>query len=108
VVLARITGTLPSRSREPLPPREPELRCGVVLGVAGAELRQMLERSSWGSAHRRDLAGQYGYHEALGAIALSVAAELIMTGEQERVLVLSGSGESFSAIVLGSGASSAE
>jgi len=82
---------------------EPDLTSsnGVVLGVAGAELRQALDASAWGAVQCTDLAREHGYHEALGAVAFAVAVERVASGELERVLVLSGSGASFSATLCG-------
>ncbi len=103
-VLARFAGQLGDEvGLEAVPELEPALRSGVVLGVAGVELRQALERSSWRGAPRSDLAARHGYHEALGAMALAVATKWLETGELERVLVLSGSAGSFTATLLGRG-----
>jgi 3-oxoacyl-[acyl-carrier-protein] synthase II len=97
-VLARSTGEL-ALALAPFP--APGLRAGVVLGIASAELRQALESSAWGAAPRVDLASQHGYHEALGAVALAVGAELVIRGELDRVLVLSGTALSSVATLLG-------
>ena len=80
---------------------EAGLRAGVVLGVAGAELRSALTRSAWRSAPCVDLATEHGYHEALGAFGLALATELVTSGELDRVLVLSGTEQSFVATLLG-------
>jgi hypothetical protein len=79
----------------------PGLRAGVVLGVASADLRQALESSAWGEARRVDLASRHGYHEALGAVALAVGAQLVSSGELDRALVLSGTALSSVATLLG-------
>jgi 3-oxoacyl-[acyl-carrier-protein] synthase II len=97
-VLGRGTGELVlALARLPAPGP----RTAVVLGVASADLRQALEASAWASAHRIDLATQHGYHEALGAVALAVATQLVTTGELDRVLVLSGTALSSVATLLG-------
>ncbi len=99
-VLARYAGEL-----GPTLPQMPELdanwRATVVLGVAGPELRQALQASTWQRAPCLDLASQYGYHEALGAVALATAAQLLAGGELDRVLVLSGAEGSLTATLLG-------
>jgi 3-oxoacyl-[acyl-carrier-protein] synthase II len=86
---------------EGVPRLEAAWRARVVLGVAGPELRQALESSSWSAAARLDLAEQHGYHEALGAIALAVAVQLLEAEGLDRVLVLSGTERAFSARLLG-------
>jgi 3-oxoacyl-[acyl-carrier-protein] synthase II len=97
-VLGRCTGELTS-ALERFP--APGLRAAVVLGVASAELRQVLEGSAWGMVLRVDLASQHGYHEALGAMALAVGTQLVTTGEADRALVLSGTALSSVATLLG-------
>lgn len=101
-VLQRFSGVLSAEAGLGLPEPEPGRRTGVVLGVAGPELRAALERSAWGRCERVDLAGRHGYHEALGAVALAAAAELVAQGELERVLVVSGTGQAVTATLLGS------
>jgi 3-oxoacyl-[acyl-carrier-protein] synthase II len=101
-VLGRWRGRLSAGSAQLEPPDPtPGHRLGVVLGVAGAELRAALERSAWREATRHDLASRYGYHEALGAVALATAAELVLNGELDRALVLSGSDDAYTATLLG-------
>jgi 3-oxoacyl-[acyl-carrier-protein] synthase II len=101
-VLQRVSGVLSPETGLGLPDPEPGKRAGVVMGVAGPELRAALERSGWGRVERVDLAGRHGYHEALGAVALAVAAELVAEGKLERVLVVSGTGQAVTATLLGS------
>jgi 3-oxoacyl-(acyl-carrier-protein) synthase len=101
-VLGRFTGELTAgQGLDGVPQLEPAWRACVVLGVAGPELRQALESSSWARAARVDLAAEHGYHEALDAVAVAVAARLMAGGELDRVLVLSGSEQAFSASLLG-------
>jgi 3-oxoacyl-[acyl-carrier-protein] synthase II len=100
-VLVHVAGQLVDMSGFGVPPHEQAWRARVVLGVAGPELRAALDASSWGSVARVDLAEQHGYHEALGALALGVAAELVAAEQLDRVLVLSGSERAFSASLLG-------
>lgn len=97
-VLGRWEGE-PALAVVPIP--APGMRAVVVLGVASVELRQALESSAWGAAKRVDLASQHGYHEALGAVALAVGAELVTSGEVDRALVLSGTALSSAATLLG-------
>jgi hypothetical protein len=101
-VLGRYAGEL---SSEPglgcLPQLQPSWRAGVVLSLAGPELRAALGRSTWSAAKCIDLARQHGYHEALGAVAVAVAAELVAAGELDHALVLSGTAGSFLATLFG-------
>jgi 3-oxoacyl-[acyl-carrier-protein] synthase II len=97
-VRGRYTGELPQDAAlRGIPEPGPGARARVVLGVAGALQRQALEASAWAGVSRLDLASQHGYHEALGAIALAVAAESLATDEVDQVLVLSGTGRTWSA-----------
>lgn len=103
-LLGRYTGEVEVAERAELlglPEPGPGLRAAVVLGVAGAELRRALADSNWSRCFVVDVASQHGYHEALGAIAMAVAVELLGAGEHERVLVLSGAGRSWSATLCG-------
>jgi 3-oxoacyl-[acyl-carrier-protein] synthase II len=103
-VLGRYTGQLAAAAGGALvgiPEPDARFVTGVVLGVTGAELRQALEGSAWRGLSRVDLASEHGYHEALGAVALAVAVELVSAGELDRVLVLSGTGRSFTATLCG-------
>jgi acetyl-CoA acetyltransferase len=101
-VLGRYAGSLGTSAGLAGVP-EPDLASsnGVVLGVAGPELRHALAGSAWGAVPCTDLAREHGYHEALGAVAFAVAVERVASGELERVLVLSGTGASFSATLCG-------
>jgi hypothetical protein len=101
-VLSRSTPVLSQETGLGLAEPEPGKRCCVLLGVAGPELRAALERSAWGRVARVDLASIHGYHEALGAVALAAAAELVAQGQHERVLVLSAVASSVTATLLGS------
>jgi len=100
-VQGRITAELSAECGLSVPEPAAGKRAGVVLGVAGPELRAALESSAWGPVRRVDLASRHGYHEALGAVALAAAAELVAEGELDQVLVLSGAGQSFTATLLG-------
>ena len=101
-VLQRFSGVLSQEAGLGLPEPEPGKRAGIVLGAAGRELRAALEHSGWGRAPRVDLAARDGYHDALGAVALAVAADLVAQGKLERALVLSGTGQAVAATLLGS------
>lgn len=96
-----VTGALAA-----LPAPEPAAeRCLVLLSASTSELLASLEGSSWSRVARRQLASGAGYHEALGAVALARAAELVAEGRDvTRVLVLSGSKRAFSAFLLGQAA----
>lgn len=73
----------------------------VVLGAADADARRWLEESTWRDVPRRDLVNEHAHHEALGGVALAVAAQAIAAGDVARVLVLSGSAGKSSAVLLG-------
>jgi 3-oxoacyl-[acyl-carrier-protein] synthase II len=84
-----------------LPQMESSWRAGVVLSLAGPDLLEALACSTWSAAKRVELVRQHGYHEALGAVAVVVAAELVAAGELDHVLILSGTAGSFLATLLG-------
>jgi 3-oxoacyl-[acyl-carrier-protein] synthase II len=73
----------------------------VVLGAADAATRVELSRSSWAAVRVIDVVLEQGYHEALGAQALALAARRIGCGELESALVLAGGRGSYSAVLLG-------
>lgn len=104
-VLGRYTGELGETKERAalsgLPDPDAAWRTTVVLGASSGALREALDASAWACLPRVDLASQHGYHEALGAVALAVAVELLAVGEHDRVLVLSGTGRSFSATLCG-------
>jgi 3-oxoacyl-[acyl-carrier-protein] synthase II len=79
----------------------PSGRALVLVSIATVEARSWLERSSWAAVPRLDLAQSYGYHEALGAVALARASETLLRGEVEQVLVLAGDAASVTLFVLG-------
>jgi 3-oxoacyl-[acyl-carrier-protein] synthase II len=68
-------------------PRVKALAC-VVVGRLPAAAAGALTRSSWRAAPRYDLAKRVGYHEALGALALAVAAAEVASGRAEQALVV--------------------
>ncbi len=82
-----------------LPP--PPERAGVVLAYATSETRALLAASSWAAVPQRDTMASEGFHEALGGVALAQAAQAVVAGELEQVLVLSGDSRSFCAFLLG-------
>jgi 3-oxoacyl-[acyl-carrier-protein] synthase II len=98
---ALLLGRYAGAGLEQLPLLAPSRRNLVVLGAADAETRRWLEQSSWGAAPSRDLVREHGHHEALGALALALAAESIAAGEAERALVVSGGAGKCSAVLLG-------
>ena len=101
-VLWRSAGARSDDTLQTLPPSVPSGREAVVLGAADRALRGALALSSWRDVKVVDLALEHGYHEALGAVALAVAAKLVGDGQVERALVLSGSGHDFAAMLFGS------
>lgn len=78
----------------------PTQRSLVVVGRMGARAADWLARSAWSAVPVRALAPERGSHEALGAFALAVAAELIGSGERERVLVVGEGSASLYCVVL--------
>jgi 3-oxoacyl-(acyl-carrier-protein) synthase len=103
-LLARYSGELGAgRSLDGLPAPEPGKSARVVLGAATREVRTALAQSGWSAVLRLDLAAERGYHEALGAIALATAAELLAANPAalQRVLVLSGGPKAFTAWLFG-------
>jgi hypothetical protein len=58
----------------------------VVLGGAAGELGQAIDRSTWSGSERRELAVATGAHEALGGIALALAAGIVATAEADDAL----------------------
>jgi 3-oxoacyl-[acyl-carrier-protein] synthase II len=99
--LAALLGRYAGAGLQALPSCEEPERCLVVLGAADAETRRFLESSTWNAAKRRDLVNEHAHHEALGALALAVAARAVADGACRRALVLSGSAGKASAFVLG-------
>ena len=56
--------------------------------------------TAWSSAAVTDLTAIHGYHEALGALGLAEALELLRGGMARRVLVLSGGPRDALAVLL--------
>jgi 3-oxoacyl-[acyl-carrier-protein] synthase II len=98
-VLRHLLIELESALPPELPP--PSGKSLTILSVATAEVRAWLARSSWADAPQLELAEAHGYHEALGAIALSHAAGALLRGEIEQALVVSGDAQVLSAFLLG-------
>jgi 3-oxoacyl-[acyl-carrier-protein] synthase II len=73
------------------PPRDPA-RAAVVTGAVAEDALAALAASGWGDAARRSALEVSGYHEAVGAIALSLAASLVLSGDADEVLAVNGSG----------------
>lgn len=104
LLLGRYFGRLePGQELKGLPePELPAARLRVLLGATSREMREALGRCSWRVAPLLQLPAGHGYHEALGAVALAHAVELLaQPGEVSRVLVLGGSARTFSAFLLG-------
>ena len=66
----------------------PSARACVVTGFLPAAVAGALARSAWGDVVPHCLPTVLGYHEALGAAALVVAAASIAAGEAEQALVV--------------------
>jgi 3-oxoacyl-[acyl-carrier-protein] synthase II len=100
-LLHRCSGPLlPVRGLSALPAPGPS--SSVVLGAATPELREALAISEWHTAPVSDVVAERGYHEALGAVALATAFELLRSAENvSSVLVLSGGPADFTAFILG-------
>jgi 3-oxoacyl-[acyl-carrier-protein] synthase II len=102
VLLHRCSGELqPQQGLAVLPAPEHAASSRVVLGATTRELRDALAISEWRAIPHLDVVEQRGYHEAVGAVALATAFEL-MSGAQDvsSVLVLSGGAAAFTACIL--------
>jgi hypothetical protein len=71
----------------------------VLLAASSLALRQALERSAWAGVARTDLAAEFGYHEALGAVGLARACELL-AADVASVLLLSGTAATYQGLLL--------
>jgi 3-oxoacyl-[acyl-carrier-protein] synthase II len=60
----------------------------VVTGRLPSAALGALRRSAWHAAPTHDLSSRIGYHEALGALALAVAAAEVASGRSEQALVV--------------------
>jgi hypothetical protein len=100
LLLERRAGSLEPGSRLEQLPAKSAGEQRVLLGACSPELRAALAASAWAGVPRLDLATEHGYHEALGAIALALACELLQ-GDVERVLVLSSGPSGYQALLLG-------
>jgi 3-oxoacyl-[acyl-carrier-protein] synthase II len=74
-----------------LPPRDPA-RAAVVTGAVADAALAALAASGWGAVARRSALDVSGYHEAVGAIALSLAVSLVLSGDADEVLAVNGRG----------------
>jgi 3-oxoacyl-[acyl-carrier-protein] synthase II len=61
----------------------------VLTGFLPPSVAGLLSRSAWGDVRRFDLPEQLGFHEAIGAAALSLAAAELAAGGAEQALVVS-------------------
>jgi hypothetical protein len=100
VVLARLSGVLHGADALSALPAPSELDA-LVLGAASQELRTALAASPWGRAPLTDLVAGHGYHEALGALGLAAALELLRREGAHNVLFLSGGSREYHAVLLG-------
>lgn len=101
VVLARLSGLIQGAdalSGLPAPGNELD---ALVLGAASHELRTALAASPWARAPLTDLVAAHGYHEALGALGLAAALELLRREGTHQVLFLSGGSREYHAVLLG-------
>jgi 3-oxoacyl-[acyl-carrier-protein] synthase II len=102
-VLARFAGPLRLGAGLPeLPAPASALTACVVLGAADQATRAELSRSSWANVPQHDLSLEQRHHEALGAQALALAAELLGKGPLEQALVVSGADGKYVSVLLGS------
>jgi 3-oxoacyl-[acyl-carrier-protein] synthase II len=100
VLSGRFAGPLEAGSRlEALPPPAAGAQQRVLLAASSLALREALERSAWAGVARTDLAAEYGYHEALGAVGLALACELLAV-DVASVLLLSGTAVAYQALLL--------
>lgn len=73
------------------PPRRPD-RALVVVGALGEDADGALAVSAWGAVERRSVLELAGFHEAIGALSLVAAVELVVRGEADEVLAVNGLG----------------
>jgi 3-oxoacyl-[acyl-carrier-protein] synthase II len=73
------------------PPNDPK-RAAVVTGVLPDDAFAALAASPWGGAARHSALDVSGHHEAVGAIALSLAVSLVAAGEADEALAVNGRG----------------
>jgi len=74
---------------ELLPPRDVS-RAAVVTGALARDAFASLVESSWGGARRRSALELSGFHEAVGGVALVMAASLVATGDVDEALACNG------------------
>ena len=60
----------------------------IVTGLLPSAVAGALARSAWRAVRSYALPSVLGFHEAIGAVALSVAASLVASGRVEQVLVV--------------------
>lgn len=70
-------------------PAEPA-RAAVVIGAIADEARAALGASPWGRVARRSALEPSGFHEAVGGVALAMAASLVASGEVDEALACNG------------------
>jgi 3-oxoacyl-[acyl-carrier-protein] synthase II len=78
-------------SRALAPPKDPA-RAAVVTGALADDDLAALGASAWGDAVRRSAFEVSGHHEAVGALALSLAVSLIVSGDVDEALAVNGRG----------------
>jgi hypothetical protein len=102
-VLAWTHGESPLAELAPPPaPAGDVERALVVLGERGTAVDALLDRSAWAGARRISCAEQCGSHEAVGGIAIAVAAATLAAQPAvEAVLCVGSARGSGYAIVLG-------
>jgi 3-oxoacyl-[acyl-carrier-protein] synthase II len=71
------------------PPRD-AARAFVVTGALADDACASLEQSAWGRATRRSVLELSGFHEAVGGMALALAASLVASGDADEALACNG------------------
>jgi 3-oxoacyl-[acyl-carrier-protein] synthase II len=91
-VLARVAQRLQWRgdgSTEMVRVRPPTTgRAEVVVARPSADVARILERTAWGGAHRWTCSDSLGDSDALGAVAIAVAAARVAMGRSSEALVI--------------------
>jgi 3-oxoacyl-[acyl-carrier-protein] synthase II len=73
-----------------LEPPKALARAAVVTGAVADDALAQLTASAWGGAARHSALEPSGYHEAVGAIALSLAVSLVASGSVDEAIAVNG------------------
>ena len=90
---ARWLGTWSLASEAPFPVGAPASteRALVVSATASPDASELLRRTGWSLCRERSVLAPAGYHEAVSAVALVVAAAAVLAGDVDEAVAVSGS-----------------